>query len=86
LVRGVAVNLSSEASARAETGLTDDEWMATNYEAFDALASSGEFPAFGRMIEGFGEAGFDFDLNEVFEFALRTYLDGLTPVIEGSRS
>ncbi|MBM7785090.1 TetR/AcrR family transcriptional regulator C-terminal domain-containing protein [Tenggerimyces flavus] len=81
-VRGVAVNLESEALAAAETGLTQDEWMTTQERGFDELVNSGEFPAFARVINGFGPEGFDFLLENAFEFGLRAYLDGLAGVIE----
>lgn len=82
LVRGVAVNLESEARAAAETGLTEDEWMTSQVSAYDELARSGRYPLWGRMITDFGERDFDFDLGDVFEFDLQVYLNGLAEVIE----
>ncbi len=82
LVRGVAVNLESEARAEAETGLTEDEWMTAQFSAYDEITRSGRYPLWEGMIAEFGEPGFDFDLTNVLEFNLATYLNGLATVIE----
>jgi hypothetical protein len=75
-VQGVAVNLESEAVAARETGMSEDDWMRENDSAFRQLAASGRYPAFGRAFASLS-AGFDLDLDEVFEMGLRTMLDGL---------
>jgi AcrR family transcriptional regulator len=73
-VRGLATSLEAEAEAERDTGMTGDEWMATRAAELDAAAGSGAFAAFLRAVEG---AGFDLDLDTLFEFGLMRLLDGL---------
>lgn len=79
-VRGTAVNLESEAQAQADTGMTEDEWMDRQGEAFAALAASGEFPAFSALTSRLQD-GYDFDLDVLFEFGLKALLDGLAQIL-----
>lgn len=72
-VRGTAVNLESEARARQDTGLDEDEWMDTQAETYGEIIASGQFPVFARI----AQFEFDFDLDAVFEFGLVRMLDGL---------
>ena len=72
-VRGMAVNLESEAQAEAESGLTADEWMDANADTLTSLAASGDFPHFERI----ASIDFDLDLDALFELGLRCLLDGL---------
>jgi AcrR family transcriptional regulator len=83
-VSGVAANLEAEAQAEAESGLNEDEWMQTQEARFQALASSGAYPAFARTLGSFVD-GFDFHLDTLFEFGLRALLDGFAARIEGTR-
>jgi hypothetical protein len=76
-VRGMAVNLESEAQAEAESGLTADEWMDTNADTLAALAAGGSFPHFKRV----ASLDFDLDLDALFELGLRCLLDGLRGVL-----
>ena len=76
-VRGMAVNLESEAQAEAESGLTADEWMDAHVGAITALAESAEFPFVTRMTG----LDFDLDLDALFELGLRCLLDGLRGVL-----
>lgn len=71
-VRGMAVNLESEAQAEAESGLTSDEWMDQHLETLESMA--GEAPMFGRVA---ALDDFDLDLDALFEFGLQALLDGL---------
>lgn len=49
----------------------------------EALAGSGRYPTFARLIAHFGETGgYGLDLDALFEFGLRRLLDGLAPVVE----
>jgi AcrR family transcriptional regulator len=73
-VQGLAGNLERQAEAEAETGISDDEWMASQRAPFDALVGSGAFPVFARVT---ARADFDLDLDALFEFGLRLLLDGL---------
>jgi DNA-binding transcriptional regulator YhcF (GntR family) len=76
-VRGMAVNLESEAQAEAESGLTADEWMDAHAGTLTSLAAGGDFPHF-RRITGLD---FDLDLDALFELGLRCLLDGLRGVL-----
>lgn len=76
-VRGMAVNLESEAQAEAESGLTADEWMDAHADALASLTAGGGFPHFQRI----PELDFDLDLDALFELGLRCLLDGLRGVL-----
>jgi DNA-binding transcriptional regulator YhcF (GntR family) len=82
-VRGIAANLEAEAQARADTGLTEEEWVDSQEAAFTAIAASGDFPGFARMFSGLAD-GYDFDLDTIFEFGLRMTLDGIEALVRGA--
>jgi DNA-binding transcriptional regulator YhcF (GntR family) len=84
-VRGIAINLESEAQAEAETGLTGEQWMDSQESAFEAIAASEGFPTFARVVNDLAKSGYDFDLDTIFEFGLGPMLDGLAALIEGPR-
>ncbi|GAA4975119.1 DNA-binding transcriptional regulator YhcF (GntR family) [Nonomuraea thailandensis] len=77
-VQGIAAHIELEQRARADTGITDEEWM-TGQEGFlgDIKAAN---PAFSRLLDELGD--FDLDLDRLFEFGLRSLLDGLTRLVE----
>ncbi|MGW3351394.1 TetR/AcrR family transcriptional regulator C-terminal domain-containing protein [Nonomuraea rubra] len=77
-VQGIAAHIELEQRARADTGITDEEWM-TGQEAFlgDVKAAN---PAFSQLLDELGE--FDLDLDRLFEFGLRSLLDGLAGLVE----
>ncbi|MGK5739337.1 TetR/AcrR family transcriptional regulator C-terminal domain-containing protein [Micromonospora sp. URMC 103] len=81
-VQGLAVHLEREAHAEAATGLTEDEWMRQQGPAMGAIAATGRYPAFARLMARFAVDGYDLDLDRVFELGLRLMLDGLTPLVE----
>jgi len=72
-VRGVASALEPEAAAIQESGLTNDQWMETQTAAFLRLMDGGRLPRFHELTTG----GFDFSLDQLFEFGLARLLDGL---------
>lgn len=74
-VQGMAVNLEAEVDAAGETGMSDDEWMHTQLEAFNKLAASGRYPTFARVLSEL-DAGFDLDFDALFELGLKVLLDG----------
>lgn len=76
-LQGLAVHLEAETRARAASGLTDDEWIEKQAPAMDAVAFSGQFPAFGRVYGAISEQGYDFDLDHLYELGLRYILDGI---------
>ncbi|WP_214410087.1 TetR/AcrR family transcriptional regulator C-terminal domain-containing protein [Sphaerisporangium fuscum] len=82
-VRGVAVNLEQEAQARQDTGVSDDEWMESQEQAFARVFATGDFPAVAAV---FGAPGVDFDLDSLFEFGLRSLLDGFAVLVETAAS
>jgi len=75
-VRGVASALEPEAEAIQETGMTNEQWMATQEPAF--LAQIDQMPHFREL----AAQEFDFDLTTLFEFGLGRLLDGLVPYLE----
>lgn len=79
-VRGMAVNLESEAEAEAASGMTADEWMDAHVPAIGALADGGGFPHVASLIQ----TDFDLDLDALFELGLRCLLDGLRQVVPGA--
>ncbi|MEV8453802.1 TetR/AcrR family transcriptional regulator C-terminal domain-containing protein [Streptomyces sp. NPDC052095] len=80
-VRAVAVNLELEQEAEAHSGLDSEEWMDTQEPALLAILATGRFPALSRL----ATAGYDFDLDALFEFGLQRLLDGLASLLdEGS--
>lgn len=79
-VRGTAVNIEMEAEAQAVTGLDSEEWMNSQEPALLAVLAGGGFPLLERLARG----GYDFDLDEVFEFGLQRLLDGFA-VLLGER-
>jgi DNA-binding transcriptional regulator YhcF (GntR family) len=50
-VRGTAVNLDAEATARHATGLTDQQWMLTQRERFAAALAGAALPLMGDYLE-----------------------------------
>jgi AcrR family transcriptional regulator len=76
-VRGVASALEPEAEAIRETGLTNDQWMATQARTFGTVAT--DMAHFQEL----AATDFDFTLDGLFEFGLARLLDGLTPFVEG---
>ncbi|MFD9336176.1 TetR/AcrR family transcriptional regulator C-terminal domain-containing protein [Streptomyces sp. NPDC060028] len=76
--RGIAVNLEAEREAEAHSGLDSEEWMATQESALLATLGNGRFPALSRL----ATAGYDLDLDELFEFGLQRLLDGLASLLD----
>ncbi|WP_328722029.1 TetR/AcrR family transcriptional regulator C-terminal domain-containing protein [Streptomyces sp. NBC_00247] len=78
-VRGTAINIEPEAVAEEFTGLTSDEWMDTQKPQLRQAFSAGAFPTLERITG----AGYDFDLDMLFEFGLQRLLDGFATLIDG---
>jgi len=72
-VRGVAVNLESEATAAADSGLTSEEWVSAHEPRLRAITGDGRYPHFERLIA----QDYDLELDGLFERGLRYLLDGL---------
>lgn len=77
-VRGVAGALEPEAAAMQESGLTNDEWMDTQTTNFMKLMGSGQLPRFQELTT----TGFDYSLDQLFEFGLARLLDGLAVFVD----
>lgn len=76
-IQGLATHLEGEARAAAATGLSDEEWMERQSPAMGAIAMSGRYPTFGRVLGSLAETGYDLDLDGLFELGLRFLLDGI---------
>jgi AcrR family transcriptional regulator len=76
-VRGTAINVEMEREAEALSGLDSEEWMDTQEPAFQALLATGRFPLLSRLTA----AGYDFDIDALFEFGLQRILDGLSVLL-----
>lgn len=74
-IQGLALNLEAEAEAASETGMSDEEWIASQAPGFAAEIRSGRIPAFARVFDALG--AFELDYDEIFEQWLRAFLDGL---------
>jgi DNA-binding GntR family transcriptional regulator len=71
---GIGSSLQMEAEAERETGVTSEEWIQTQDEAFERVNVDQRFP----MLEAVGiEPGFDLSLDAVFELGLTVILDGI---------
>jgi AcrR family transcriptional regulator len=76
-VRGNAINIESEVEAEALSGLNAEEWMDTQEPALWKILAAGRFPIFERL----ATEGYDFDLDDVFEFGLQRLLDGIAVLV-----
>lgn len=79
--QGVAMAVELESQARQDTGMTADEWMATNESRMDSIQLTGEYPVLSTL---FGDGEFDLELGALFEFGLGRMLDGIEALIERS--
>jgi AcrR family transcriptional regulator len=78
-VRGLALNLEAEAQAEQDSGLTNDEYMQTQEHGFREIARTGDFPLLDRLIN----SEMELDLDQLFEFGLGRFLDGLERHLAG---
>ncbi|MFH9954019.1 TetR/AcrR family transcriptional regulator C-terminal domain-containing protein [Streptomyces roseolus] len=77
-IRGLALNMETEREAEAQSGLDSEEWMDAQEPAFRATLEGGRYPALARL----ARAGYDFDLDGLFEFGLQRLLDGLAVLLD----
>ncbi|MER6051916.1 TetR/AcrR family transcriptional regulator C-terminal domain-containing protein [Streptomyces sp. NPDC001793] len=75
--RGIAVNLEAEREAEALSGLDSEEWMDTQEPALREILDTGRFPELSLL----AAAGYDLDLDNLFEFGLERLLDGLAALL-----
>jgi DNA-binding transcriptional regulator YhcF (GntR family) len=75
-VRGVALVMEAEAQAEQDTGVTADEWVTEQADRLGAMVAMGDLPAFRELLaDGFD---YEYDLDQLFEFGLDVFLDGLS--------
>jgi DNA-binding transcriptional regulator YhcF (GntR family) len=74
-VRGIAINLESEAEAQAETGMDEQTWTEQQAGAWAALTATGRYPTFAKVLNEL-KSGYDLDLDVLFEIGLQPLLDG----------
>ncbi|OIK23731.1 TetR/AcrR family transcriptional regulator C-terminal domain-containing protein [Streptomyces malaysiense] len=79
--RGIAVNLESEREAEAYSGLDSEQWMDTREPELLDILATGRFPALSQL----AAAGYDLDLDDLFEFGLQRLLDGLAALVGEER-
>ncbi|WP_116206025.1 TetR/AcrR family transcriptional regulator C-terminal domain-containing protein [Amycolatopsis circi] len=63
----------SEAWARQDTGLTNDEWLDGHEAEFRRIGETGRYPALDRLTSQQAQHSLD----QIFEYGLRLLLDGL---------
>lgn len=81
-VRGFAINFELEAEAEENTGITGDQWLASQDTTLSGILASGSFPMLHRTT---AQLGGDFDLDRIFEFGLTRVLDGIQMLITKKR-
>jgi hypothetical protein len=64
--------------------VSESEWADHQAIALEALARSGHFPMFARLLRGLA-GGYDLDLDAIFEFGLTPLLDGIAALIKRRR-
>ncbi|MDR3079700.1 MAG: TetR/AcrR family transcriptional regulator C-terminal domain-containing protein [Streptomyces sp.] len=79
--QGVAAAVESESQARQETGMTPEEWMASNEPRMEAIQSFGAYPTLSTL---FGPEEFDLELEALFEFGLARMLDGVEALVDAA--
>ncbi|WP_020390054.1 GntR family transcriptional regulator [Kribbella catacumbae] len=84
-VRGVALNLETEAQAEQDTGMTADEWADHQAGRLATLVVDQDLAGF-RALGMPGGFEFDFDLDQLFEFGLGIVLDGLAVKLQRLRA
>jgi DNA-binding transcriptional regulator YhcF (GntR family) len=75
-VRGIATAIELEAEAARESGISVDEYMEANREAFEAIAGD-SMPNLTEM----ATSDMELDLDTLFEFGLQRLLDGIDQFI-----
>ncbi|MFC9229991.1 TetR/AcrR family transcriptional regulator C-terminal domain-containing protein [Streptomyces decoyicus] len=79
-VLSTAAGFEDDLEAEQETGLDQNQWMATMEPVFDGILTSGSYPMYA------GVSGIEDDvvnLESLFEFGLARLLDGMETLVEG---
>jgi AcrR family transcriptional regulator len=77
-VRGMAMNVAAEAEAQLETGVSSEEFLASQAGLIGSLVATGRFPVFASVV---ADPELDVDLEVLFDFGLQLLLDGLESFI-----
>lgn len=75
-VRGIALVMESEAQAEQDTGVTADEWVVQQSDRLAEMVAGGNLTAFRDLLAD--DFDYTYDLDQLFEFGLNVYLDGLS--------
>ncbi|WP_326621069.1 TetR/AcrR family transcriptional regulator C-terminal domain-containing protein [Streptomyces decoyicus] len=79
-VLSTAAGFEDDLEAEQETGMDQNQWMATMEPVFDGILTSGSYPMYA------GVSGIEEDvvnLESLFEFGLARLLDGMETLVEG---
>lgn len=82
-VQGLAAALELENRALQDTGMTGEEWMASNEPRAEAIQASGAYPILGGL---FQQDEFELDLDTLFAFGVDRILDGVQALISRNNS
>lgn len=81
MIRGLGMTIEPELAARAETGVTEDEWIDQQIDVFRAAALSDQFPVMARLLH----SEYPYDADTLFLNATTRYLDGLATRVHRNR-
>lgn len=73
-VKGLAIDIATEAEQQQDTGLTADEYMTTRSTDIAAMISPTDLPLLATLVRS---DDFDLDLDALFDFGLQRLLDGI---------
>ncbi|EGD57013.1 GntR family transcriptional regulator [Gordonia neofelifaecis] len=73
LVRGLGLTLEPELADRAETGVTNDEWMDTQVTELKRMTPADRFPHMRTIME----VGYPYDPDVLMRSAVGRFLDGI---------
>ncbi|HZE39898.1 MAG TPA: GntR family transcriptional regulator [Stackebrandtia sp.] len=75
-VQGLAAGLENDRTPAGAVGLGETEWDADAESTMAGLRESGDYPDFVAVIDAL-ESDYEQDLDAIFEFGLRVFLNGL---------
>ncbi|MGB3696252.1 MAG: TetR/AcrR family transcriptional regulator C-terminal domain-containing protein [Gordonia sp. (in: high G+C Gram-positive bacteria)] len=81
LIRGLGSTIEPELRDRADTGLTNDQWMDTQIGAVRRLAPTEQFPHLNRIMD----VGYPYDPQALFDSGLERFLVGIDGASQRSR-
>ncbi|MFF9572438.1 TetR/AcrR family transcriptional regulator C-terminal domain-containing protein [Streptomyces sp. NPDC014685] len=72
--QGIATAIELETQARQDTGMSPEEWLASNEPRMEAIQLTGAYPVLSTL---FDRDEFGLELGALFEFGLERILDGV---------